>query len=226
MKHAAALLALAAASVLGVAACGGGGGGGGPSPIFSPTPQPGTHTAEPGEPALLAVPGYDYTNASGDAVAAAKMLFNLDPQHFKSASAHNVLHEGTEIGGIILVQVKPQYADLPEVQQSMVPTMAGAMAGSGAKVTLETIHTEKVAVTRKDSSDVYLWYHAGEITIVIGDSGKGPDIRSFVEAYLTTAHAAGAPGTPAAATPAATSPAPAISGPMTGQELLWLQAVE
>jgi hypothetical protein len=124
------------------------------------------------------------------------MLFNLDSQHFKSASAHNVLHEGAEIGGIILVQVKPQYASLPEVQQSMVPAMADAMAGSGAKVTLETIHTEKVAVTRRDSSDVYLWYHAGDITIVIGGSGKGPDIRGFVEAYLTAAHASGAPGTP------------------------------
>ncbi len=226
MKRAAALLALAAASVLGVAACGGGGGAEAPSPIFSLTPQPGTHTAEPGEPALPAVPGYDYTNASGDAAAAAKMLFNLDPRHFKPASAHNVLHEGAEIGGIILLQVKPQYANLPEVQQAMVPEMADAIAGSGAKVTLETTRTERVAITRRDSSDVYLWYHAGELTIVTGDSGKGPDIRSFAEAYLKAAHAAGAAGTPTATAPAATTPAAAISGPMTGQELLWLQAVE
>ena len=227
MKHAAALLALAAASVLGVAACGGGGGGGGggPSPIFSLTPQPGTHTAEPGEPALIAVPGYDYTNASSDVAAGAKELVKSDPVHFKSASAHNVLHEGSEIGGIILIQVKPQY-DTPAVQRAVVPAMAAEMASPGAKVTLETIHTEKVLITQKDSQDVYVWFHAGALTIVAADSGKGPDIRDFVEAYLKTAHAAGAPGTPTATAPAATSPAPAISGPMTGQELLWLQAVE
>ena len=226
MKHVAALLALAAASVLGVAACGGGGGGGAPSPIFSPTPQPGTHTAEPGEPALIAVPGYDYTNASSDVVASAKELAKTDPLHYKSASAHNVLHEGTEIGGIILIQVKPQYANLPEVQQAMMPTMAKAMARPGAKVTQETIHTEKVVITSRDSHDVYVWYHAGAMTIVVGDSGKGPDIRGFVEANLKTAHATAASGTPTATTPTATTPATAITGPMTGQELLWLQAVE
>lgn len=35
-----------------------------------------------------------------------------------------------------------------------------------------------------------------------------------------------APGTPTATAPAATTPAAVVSGPMTGQELLWLQAVE
>lgn len=35
-----------------------------------------------------------------------------------------------------------------------------------------------------------------------------------------------APGTPTATAPAATTPAASVSGPMTGQELLWLQAVE
>jgi hypothetical protein len=192
MKHAVTLAALAAASILGVAACGGGTGtsatpAASQTASASPSLTP-PHTAQPGEPALITVPGYAYTNATGDGAAAAKMLINADPQDFKSWSAHNVMREGTEIGGIILVQVKPRYAGLPQVRQAMVPAMADAMAGSGAKTTLETIHNEKVAMTTRDSSDVYLWYHNGAITIVIGDNGKGPDMRNFVQAYLKTAN--------------------------------------
>ena len=193
MKNVAALLAFAAASVLGVAACGGGGGAPATpaaSQTTSASPSPTHHTAQPGEPALLAVPGYDYSNPSSADAATATELAKTDPLHFKTASAHNVLHQGTEIGGIILIQVKPQY-DTPALQRAMVPAMAAAMSSPGAKVTRETIHTEKVVITRQDSFDVYIWYHAGAITIVIGE---GSDIRGFVEAYLKTAHATGALG--------------------------------
>jgi hypothetical protein len=193
MKHTAALLALAAASVLGIAACGGGGGAPAApaashttSPAASPSPL---HTAQPGEPALIAVPGYAYTDPASADVASAKDILKSDPQVLKSVSAHNVLRGGTEIGGIILVQVKPRYANLPEVQQAMMPEMAKAMTGSGAKVARETIHTEKVVITSQSGHDVYVWYHAHAITIVVADSGNGSDIRGFVEAYLKTANA-------------------------------------
>ena len=186
-KQTAALIALAAASVLGVAACGGGGGppaAPAASQTTSASPSPTHHTAQPGEPALLAVPGYDYSNPSSADAATAKELVKTDPLHFKTASAHNVLHQGTEIGGIILIQVKPQY-DTPALRRAMVPAMATAMSSPGAKVTRETIHTEKVVITRQDSFDVYIWYHAGAVTIVVG---MGSDIRNFVEAYLKTAN--------------------------------------
>jgi hypothetical protein len=195
MKYKAALLALAAASVLGAAACGGGGGGGAPAaPAASHTTGPAAspsalHTAQPGEPALIAVPGYAYTDPASADVASAKEIVKSDPQVLKSASAHNVLRGGTEIGGIILVQVRSGFANLPEVQQAMMPEMAKAMAGSGAKVTQETIHTEKVLITNQSGHDVYVWYHAHAITIVVADSSNGSDIRGFVEAYLKTANA-------------------------------------
>jgi hypothetical protein len=192
MKHTAALLALAAASVLGIAACGGGGGAPAApashttSPAASPSPL---HTAQPGEPALIAVPGYAYTDPASADVASAKDILKSDPQVLKSVSAHNVLRGGTEIGGIILVQMKPRYANLPEVQQAMMPEMAKAMTGSGAKVTPETIHTEKVLITNQSGHDVYIWYHAHAITIAVADSSNGSDMRGFVEAYLKTANA-------------------------------------
>ena len=176
MKYKAALLALAAASVLGAAACGGGGGAPA-APAASHTTSPAAspsalHTAQPGEPALIAVPGYAYTDPASADVASAKDILKSDPQVLKSASAHNVLRGGTEIGGIILVQVRSQYANVPEVQQAMMPEMAKAMAGSGAKVTQETIHTEKVVITNQSGHDVYVWYHAHAITIVVATPKK------------------------------------------------------
>ena len=194
MKHTAALLAVAAASVLGIAACGGGGAAPA-APAASHTTSPAAsasplHTAQPGEPALIAVPGYAYTDPASADVASAKGILKSDPQVLKSVSAHNVLRGGTEIGGIILVQVKPRYANLPEIQQAMMPEMAKAMTGSGTKATPQTIHTEKVLITNQSGHDVYVWYHAHAITIVVvADSSNGSDIRGFVEAYLKTANA-------------------------------------
>ena len=191
MKHTAALVGLAAASILGVAACGGGGGApaapaASQTTSASPSPTP-PHTAQPGEPALIAVPGYEYTDPSSEAVATAQEFVKGDPLHFKSASAHNVLREGTEIGGIILVQMKPQY-DTPAFRRAAMPAMAAGLAGPGAKVTRETIQNEKVVIASEGSDVVYIWYHAGALTFVAGNSGMGPDIRNFVEAYLKTAH--------------------------------------
>lgn len=172
MKHVAALLALAAAAVLGVAACGG---GGGPAP---------THTAQSGEPTLLAVPGYDYGDLPSEAASATAMV-KSDTQHFKSASVHAVLHEGNKIAEIILFQMQPQFANSPGTQHA-VDNMAAGMAGGGATVSEETIHTEKVAIASKDSTTMYAWYHANTLTVVGGDNASA--VRDFVEAYLKTAN--------------------------------------
>jgi hypothetical protein len=186
-KHTAALITLAAASVLGVAACGGGGG-----PQTAPAASHATsaspaasHTAQPGETALIAVPGYDYANVPGVGPSAKEMI-KSDPQHLKSASVHMVLHEGNTIASLVLVQIKPQYANLPEIQQGMVSAFVTDMAGSGATVTKEIIHTEKVAIARQGNTVVYCWYHNGAVTVVTG--GNASDIHDFVEAYLQAAH--------------------------------------
>src|SRR5215467_13293541 len=134
MKHADALVALAAASVLGVAACGGGGAAPttptashttSTSPVPLPTPRPGTHTARPGEPALIAVPGYDYADVP-DAAPSEKAIINSAPQVYRSASVHIVLHGGKKIAVILLIQVKPTYANLPEVMSELVKEIAGS----------------------------------------------------------------------------------------------------
>src|SRR5512135_917035 len=101
MKHNAALTALAAVSVLGLAACGGGGGGGGahasPPASHSTSPAPAAAaTTPPARSALVTVPGYHYAKlpAGGPSV---KELVKSDPKHLKSVSAKLVLHDGNMI---------------------------------------------------------------------------------------------------------------------------------
>ena len=190
MKHIPTLTALAAAAVLSLAACGGSGGTQPTPPAShstSTSPAPAAvHTAAPGEPALMAVPGYDYANPPATAPSANEFI-KSDPQHLQSASVHMVLHDGNMIAALALVQMKPQYASLPGLQQAIASGFVSEMAGSGAKVTTETIHTERVTIAKQGSTVVYCWFHAGALTVVTGDNGH--DIRDYVEAYLQAAHA-------------------------------------
>lgn len=204
-RTAAALTAVAGVLVLSVAACAGGGGSASPSSSASspttsssppsPTPSP-SHSAQPGEPALIAVPGYDYADPPGDVASEAQQVVSAEPGILDSASAHAVLHNGKLVAAIMLVQVNPRYADLPVLQQNIVPAMAEGMAGEGEHVTTETIHTEKVVVAESATEVVYAWYHNGEITAAVGSSESNGqhDVRDFVDAYLQTAHAVQARG--------------------------------
>jgi hypothetical protein len=134
---------------------------------------------------LIAVPGYDFIDNPGGGPNA-EDLIKSDPQHLKSASAQMVLHNGKKIASLVLVQVKPQYANISRIQQGMVSAFLTDMAGSGATVTTETIHTEKVAIARQGSTVVYCWHHNGAVTVVTGDNGSA--IHDFVEAYLQATH--------------------------------------
>ena len=103
MKYIATLTVLAVAAVVGLAACGGGGGTQtAPSAGHSTSPAPapaGVHTAQPGEPALVAVPGYDYAHVPAGGPNAKKLL-QSDPEHLKAASAHVVLHHANMIAAL------------------------------------------------------------------------------------------------------------------------------
>lgn len=196
MKRIAALIILTAAFVLGIAACGGGAKPQ-PSPSASHTTTPSSaattpnsaagHTAQPGEPALIAVPRYDYANISGGDAPDVSEMIKSDPQHLQAGSVHMILHDGTMIGALVLVQVKPVYANLPEFQQGLASSFAEEMTGSGAKMTTETTHTEKVWIAEDSSTVTYCWYHDGTVTVVTG--GDESEVGAFAEAYLKTLHA-------------------------------------
>jgi hypothetical protein len=196
MKHTGVLFALAAASVLGVAACGGGAGQAASAPsthAIVPSQASGpsqsavpSHPAQPGEPALIGVPRYSYGDLPGEAGALAKETVKADPQHFKAVSIHSVLLNGEPVAVIALVQVQPQYANLPEFTHGMLPGFAQEMAGSGVKTAQQTIHTEKVVTARSGSDYIYVWYHGSAVTTVTGSNGA--QVHDFAVAYLRAAH--------------------------------------
>lgn len=186
MKHLATLAALAAAAVVGLAACGSGGG--------SPAAPPVSHSAsssaaasgtQPGGP-LMAVPGYEYVGVPGGGPSAEELI-KSDPVHLKSASVRMVVHDGNMIAAVAVVQLKPQYMNMPGLRQDAMSAFAEELGGSGTKLTKETIHSEPVTVARQGTSVTYAWFHGGAVTAVMGDNG--PEIRDYVEAYLEAAHA-------------------------------------
>ncbi len=195
MKRIAALIMLTAAFILGLAACGGGAKPQ-PSPAASHTTPSSAattpisaagHTAQPREPALVALPGYDYANISGSDAPDVSEMIKSDRQHLQAGSVHMILHDGTMIGALVLVLVKPAYANLPEFQQGLASSFAEEMTGSGAKVTTKTIHTEKVWIAKDSSTVTYCWYHDGTVTVVTG--GDESEVGAFAEVYLKTLHA-------------------------------------
>jgi hypothetical protein len=189
MKRIVTLAALVTAAVLGVTACGGGGSATTSTPApsrsasSSPAPSP-VHTARPGEPALVAVPGYDYADFEGSA-RLAKEILQRNHEHWQSVSVHAILtQEGLDIGTILLIKTQPRY-DNPMTTTKMQQNLAD-LFGPGIGVTQETIQTEIVATSTKGSEELYAWYHHGTTTLVSGEDPSA--VRDFVEAYLQAAH--------------------------------------
>jgi hypothetical protein len=144
------------------------------------------HTAQPGEPALVAVPGYDYAHVRAGGRSANELLHS-DPGHLKAASARVVLHQWTMIAALALVQVKPRYVHMPGLRQAMTSVFVHELAGPGAQVTKETIHAGQVTIARQGCTVTYCWFHAGVVTVVTGDNGH--DIHDYAEAHLQSARA-------------------------------------
>lgn len=190
-KHAPALTVLAAAFALSLAGCGGGGGSAtGPAPSQHASSSSGpsaVHSAKPGEPGMLTVPGYTYVNPSSDMASEAQKILGANRDAFKSASAHGVTHEGTWVAGIVLFPLRPEFADMPGFAQGALEGWSRDMAGPGVRVAMKTIHSERVAVAEAASGAAgYAWCHNGVLTQVAGRNGA--DVRDYVDAYLQAAH--------------------------------------
>lgn len=190
-KHAIALTVLAAAFSVSLAGCGGGGGsatGLAPSQHASSSSGPSNvHSAKPGEP--VAVPGYTYVNPSSEFASGVQKTLRARANRdtFTSASAHGVVHEGTWVGGIALFPLLPKWADMPGFAQGLLEGWSRDMAGPGMRVTMKTIHSERVAVAGAASGAAgYAWCHNGVLTQVAGPNGA--DVRDYVDAYLQAAH--------------------------------------
>jgi hypothetical protein len=191
MKHATALTVLAAAFALSLAGCGGRGESAtGPAPsqhASSSSAPSAVHSAKPGEPGMITAPGYTYVNPSSEFASDVQKTLRANRDAFKSASAHGVVHEGTWVAAIALFPLLPEFADNPGFAQGALEGWSRDMAGPGVRVSMKTIHSERVAVAEAASGAAgYGWCHNGVLTELAGPNGA--EVRDYVDAYLQAAH--------------------------------------
>lgn len=190
-NNAPALTVLAVAFALSLAGCGGGGGSAtGPAPSHPASSSSGpsaVHSAKPGEPGVITVPGYTYVNPSGELASGVQKTLRANRDTFKSASAHGVVHEGTWVAGIALFPLTAYFADNRGYALGALEGWSRDMAGPGVRVTMKTIHSERVAVAEAPSGGAaYAWCHNGVLTELAGPNGA--EVRDYVDAYLHAAH--------------------------------------
>lgn len=190
-KYAPALTVLAVAFALSLAGCGGGGASAtGPAPSQHASSSSGpsaVHSAKPGEPGVIIVPGYTYVNPSSEFASDVQKTLRANRDAFKSASAHGVVHEGTWVAGIALLPLTPYFADNRGFAQGALEGWSRDMAGPGVRVTMKTIHSERVAVAEAASGAAgYAWCHNGVLTELAGPNGA--EVGDYVDAYLQAAH--------------------------------------
>ena len=163
-------------------------------PASSSTSPVAVHTAQPGEPPLIQVAGYAYSDLKGDVAAAfdARSWMRMMNKEagatvVTGASAHAVKREGS---GHILVmefQIARKFTNDPGAQKMMVNSIAGGLTGEGATVSQRTIASEQVAYAQPQQDlTIYAWFHDGVVTMTLGQ--KADETDTFVEQYLKTAH--------------------------------------
>ena len=165
----------------------GGSDSGSADPSTSSTPTPSSsHQAEPGEPELVSVPGYEFTAVEADGQEAVDSMLTLLEGVYTGGSIHTVTTaDGAEIGGLMLFTVSPEATDLGVGNaDSLLGSYAGA---AGAQGTVETMSGDTVVTGPADSdgAKTYVWFHEGVLTMYQGDEAESAD---FMEAYLA-AHA-------------------------------------
>jgi hypothetical protein len=153
-------------------ACGGGGGGSNavgspdetspqPSPSVS-TPVPTVHTAEPGEPALIPVPGYTYKNDRFLDTKARRDFVQMDA--YKSYSIHIVTNGRKHIGVLMLLKAKPAANEAVASGQvdplKLVPTPGVVKKIAGQRVLTNV--PEEFSLHQKEGW--WIWWHDGTLS--------------------------------------------------------------
>ena len=180
------VLALAVASLL--VACGG-------AASTSTTPAA-VHTAEPGEPALIQVDGYQYQNPTDptwkqSVTEGMKVANALVPGIYVGGSAHEVIKDGAGQTILVEMQLGPKMAGSLGESLSAASGAITGMAGPGVAVSTETISTQPVAsaVFTMDGQHykAFAWVHNGAVTLVLGENDE--QTTAYMQKYLAAAHA-------------------------------------
>jgi hypothetical protein len=150
------------------------------------------HLAEPGEPALIQVPGYTYADAGAREIADVQeevdALHEVMPGFYTATAVHEVERAGAADIWLTQLQISTEVLESPDfVEDDALMGVAGGMASEeGATVSTKTIGPEKVARGTVDGDSVYAWFHEGVLTMAAGNDDA--DTLRFVEAYIAEAH--------------------------------------
>jgi hypothetical protein len=182
--------ALAAVAALLLAACGAG---------TARQASDAVHTARPGEPALIQVSGYRYTDLTTEDnqayIDARTLMVSVNdtfPGMVTATSVHWVRKDANDKILLLQMDVSARYANDPVFRSNEVPGMTRGMAGAGATVVHRTVRTEQVTVATGQEqgriATVYGWFHDGIFTMVLAENAvRASD--AYVDAYLAQAHA-------------------------------------
>jgi hypothetical protein len=183
LQRSLAVLAVAAT----VTACGSSGGTDQAADDTSPVTMPSVsattddgHAAQAGEPELVQVTGYDYSDDVGP-VENICQLFSQDV--ISSCSAHAV--SGLSQGYLIVMGFNPSL----QLQGDVAANMLQGMAASGARVKTKTVAGETVALALAGDNKTLVagWEHGGVMHMVQSDDGKA--LEDFVTKYVTEQNA-------------------------------------
>jgi hypothetical protein len=160
------------------------------------------HTTEAGEPTLIEVAGYAYTDPQAEEaavwdatmtqvnekVAAVLPARFADIPWVTSWSLHAVNHAtgGRDSLALGLIEINPQFANVPYWDDEFfLNSVAVGMVAKGTTATTETIDGETVAVARETGEDwaTFTWFHEGTVGMTAGPDEDA--VRAFAEAYIT-----------------------------------------
>jgi len=149
-----------------------------PSPSVSATTKNGGHAAEAGEPQLIQVEGYKYTDPTGPELNACKLFSD---EIMKSCSVHGV----SGLGTALLVQVQWEVDPQAVPPGTMISGLATIFEQQNATVKKLTIAGEPVIkATMPDGiTTIYAWEH--EEVLVMFQSDEPKDSVDFVTKYVT-----------------------------------------
>lgn len=157
----------------------------------SASPSVEQHAAQTGEPELVQVDGYEYSNLEGpdmeEALAAYQSEFDSinaeTPGSISAWSIHQVDGpEGVEMG-LLQIQVGAELAADPANLEGIVAALVGGLASEGASVEYETVAGVEVGKAVMDDSAIMAWPDGAQVFIIFADSED--DARTFAEALIT-----------------------------------------
>lgn len=149
------------------------------SPSVSATTPDTGHDSEAGEPELIEIAGYEYSDEVGPVGNVCKMFTQ---EVIATCSVHKVTNLSQ--GFFIVMGFNP---DLP-LQGDVASNMLQGMAATGGKVTSEKVAGETVALAQAAGGVIVAgWEHDG--VMYMAQSNDGDALEDFVTQYVTVQNA-------------------------------------